>query len=224
MFDGNKCLDQYAFWIVILTFEMLLNVVLTIIPLYILWNLRVRRAQKFAILCCFGTRMLIVGALIGETVLLHKVEHSRDLILNAWTSTIASQVVLSLSFIIPCLPYLKPFLESLDSGILGNEFYEESHRIGQSTTRSKTNATGDSSFTLQRLGGRSKLSTKISSRSYDVTLGKERLPSDDVTTPYKGIKRSNMSVGSNASQSKMIKVRTSLDWEVEREHDHEGIE
>ncbi|KAJ8061629.1 hypothetical protein OCU04_009436 [Sclerotinia nivalis] len=170
------------------------------------------------------TDFKIVGALIGETVLLHRAEHSQDLIINAWTSTIASQVVLSLSFIVPCLPYLKPSLESLDSGILENEFYEESHRIGQLTTRSKTNATGDSSFTLQRLGGRNKLSTKISSRSYNVTSGKERLPSDDVTIAYKGIKRSNMSVGSNASQSKMIKVRTSLDWEVEREHGHEGIE
>lgn len=53
----------------------------------------------------------------------------QDLILNAWALTIASQVVLSLPFV-PCLPYLELFLESLDSGILGNVFSEESRGTG----------------------------------------------------------------------------------------------
>jgi hypothetical protein len=131
-------------------------------------------------------------------------------------------MVLCLSVIISCLPYLKPFLESLSSGILGTDYYEGS-QIGQSTVRPKPYGSENSMLILQHLNSRSKVSTKVSSGNNYGILQDEipsLRPADNMLQP--GRSRSAASIESSTSRTKMIKVTTSVDWEAQNDANRES--
>lgn len=46
--------------------------------------------------------------------------NTRDPTLTNWAIVLSAQVVQNLSIITACIPYLKPLLESLESGMIGN--------------------------------------------------------------------------------------------------------
>jgi len=150
MIIGNQCIDRDAFWMAFFILECVFNALLIALPFGILWGLQVGRWQKIALWCCFGSRISVIAAVIVQLITFNRAYGSLDFLRNLWPSAVTAEVVLCLSIIIPCVPYLRPFLESLDSGYLRHDGIR---RIGQSELSSQSNA---SSFGLQKFSNRSK--------------------------------------------------------------------
>ena len=60
----------------------------------------------------------VIAAVIVQLVKLNDVKASNDPILDVWAYQICVQCVQALGMITACVPYLKPFLESLQAGAL----------------------------------------------------------------------------------------------------------
>ena len=59
----------------------------------------------------------VVAAVVAQLVALNDLEVSNDSVLDIWVYQVCVQCVQALSLITACIPYLKPFLESLQAGV-----------------------------------------------------------------------------------------------------------
>lgn len=80
----------------------------------------------------------VVAVTIIHLKWLKIVSGGHDSTFDLWLPTLAVQVIQNLSIITACIPYLKPFLESLETGMLGSEDHRR-HRL--STTYPNTHET-----------------------------------------------------------------------------------
>ena len=59
-----------------------------------------------------------MAAIICQLVYLNRIENSNDLTFDIWRVTVCIQVIQSLSIIASCVFYMKPFLDSLETGFV----------------------------------------------------------------------------------------------------------
>ncbi|KAK6597772.1 hypothetical protein H4I96_08724 [Botrytis cinerea] len=64
----------------------------------------------------FGIRICVIAATGVQIYYLNK--PSKDLAFDPWPEAIITQIVLCLSILTACLPYMKLFLNSLESGMI----------------------------------------------------------------------------------------------------------
>ena len=50
--------DKHAFWISVGTFDMMLDISIAILPIYLLYSVHIPRSRKFTILSAFAARLL----------------------------------------------------------------------------------------------------------------------------------------------------------------------
>ncbi|KAL9129042.1 MAG: hypothetical protein Q9217_002412 [Psora testacea] len=78
-----------------------------------------RTRRKVLILLCFAARISVIAATIAQLYKLrHHVLGSTDLTFDLWQVVLCTEIVQALSIITACIPYLKPFLEALDTGMI----------------------------------------------------------------------------------------------------------
>lgn len=63
----------------------------------------------------------VLAATILQLIYLNRAAHTSDATFKAWPVVLGAQMVQSLSIITACIPSLKPFLESLESGMLRSD-------------------------------------------------------------------------------------------------------
>lgn len=59
-----------------------------------------------------------MAAVVCELVYLNRIENSNDLTFDIWRVTVCIQVIQCLSIIASCLFYMKPFVDSLETGFV----------------------------------------------------------------------------------------------------------
>ncbi|KAH8672586.1 hypothetical protein BGZ60DRAFT_429912 [Tricladium varicosporioides] len=210
---GDKCINRTVFWTIFLILEIFLNLLLILIPLIIMWRLRVSRMQKVALGCCFGFRIVVVAALIVQVVFLGQAFAATDFIFHSWKATLLSEIVLCLSYVAPCVPYLRPFLESLDSGMLRNE---PIRRVGQVESGSNSLA---NSLGLNRLSNKfAKSGSGSGSYGTDSGIGSMGTKASEERWYHQKRGGAKTSMESGTSQSKIIKKTTSITWVHEPEN------
>ena len=69
----------------------------------------------------------VIAAIMCELVFRNRIAGSEDLTFAAWPAVVCSQFVQALSIITACIPYLKPFFVSLESGMIRTD---DSRRLG----------------------------------------------------------------------------------------------
>ncbi|KAL8935476.1 MAG: hypothetical protein Q9216_005404 [Gyalolechia sp. 2 TL-2023] len=120
IFDGH-CMDITAFWYCFGVIQLLLDFALVTLPWLIVRRVRMSRHRKVVIVCSFGTRLTVVVGVVTQLVYFNNATRSDDIPLNLWSEIICCQVVESLSIITACMPYLKPFFDSLETGMIRND-------------------------------------------------------------------------------------------------------
>ncbi len=60
----------------------------------------------------------VIAAVICQMIYLNRIRHSRDLTFDIWPVTLCMQIVQCLSILTSSLVYLKPFLDSLETGFI----------------------------------------------------------------------------------------------------------
>ena len=98
--------------------DVLSDIVIIFTPTLIVWNVQISRAQRFTVIGVFGSRLAVCTC---SALLLASVPEfikSSDRSWEAVTPQIWRQVVQCLSIITACIPCLRPFLASLESGFI----------------------------------------------------------------------------------------------------------
>lgn len=113
----SRCIDRRGWW----TFVTVVNIgtEFFIVALYflILCSLRISLARKSVVLLIYSSRLLIIGIALAQlTVFLESVP-GLDLTTDLWLPTVLNQATLSASVVTACIPYLRPFMESLETGM-----------------------------------------------------------------------------------------------------------
>ena len=96
----------------------------------------------------------------------------RDLTLKAWPATLCTLIVESLSVITACIPYLKPFLDSLESGMMNSDQLRR-EGLSELYSRGKSKPTSSSSQQVKKastdVSGSSKTTEHIHLGSFSHT-------------------------------------------------------
>ena len=97
----------------------------------------------------------MIVAIICELVFRNRIAGSEDHTFAAWPVVMCSQLVQALSIITACIPYLKPFFASLETGMIRTD---DSQRLRSFWTyiyrRSAAPQKGSSSTMLRSIGSR----------------------------------------------------------------------
>ncbi|KAL8868547.1 MAG: hypothetical protein Q9174_004920, partial [Haloplaca sp. 1 TL-2023] len=135
---SNTCIDIKAFWAYYHIMNAVTDVALIIFPWMILSNLQVEARRKAVIIGCFAARIFVVALTVVQ--IYYRL----------------GEVVLTLSLITACIPYLKPFMEALETGMMrANGGGPSQHGFGyghRSTSRSLKKSYGPLSNTSNKPG------------------------------------------------------------------------
>jgi hypothetical protein len=99
----------------------------------------------------------VAVAAVVQLALFWRVLSDPDITFSQWLPIVCNQLVLSLSFVTACLSYLKPFMESLESGVIRVE------NVPGSEEELSGNRTGSSGYYLSALS--SSMNSASKSRS-----------------------------------------------------------
>ncbi|KAI0156448.1 hypothetical protein GGR57DRAFT_82458 [Xylariaceae sp. FL1272] len=155
---GQHCIDRRVWWIYVVVVNIVTEFCIVALYFVMLGTLKIPKVKKAIILLIFSTRLLIIGAALAQLLVFLNSFPSSDLTESLWTPILLNQVVLALSIVTSCAPYLKPFMESLESGIVRVENLPDSE---EDLSRDRT---GTSRYYLSDL---SSSSAGCSSRATD---------------------------------------------------------
>ena len=93
--------------------------------------------RKVVITCCFATRLTIIIAVIAQLVYFNSAISSKDVTYQLWSEIVCTQVTQSLGIITACVPYLRPFLQNLQSGMVRRDDFRGTRRPGYTPTLSR---------------------------------------------------------------------------------------
>ncbi|KAI3318886.1 hypothetical protein HD806DRAFT_511231 [Xylariaceae sp. AK1471] len=115
---GRRCVDRRAWWTYVAVLNIITDLFTVALYVFIIGRLQISLSKKTVVLSIFLTRLLVVGATIAQLTVFLKAFSYSDPTGTLWLPMILNQAILSLSTITACTPYLKPFMESLESGIV----------------------------------------------------------------------------------------------------------
>ncbi|KAM3071210.1 hypothetical protein ACMFMG_008802 [Clarireedia jacksonii] len=110
------CFNRVAFWNYVSAMNIITDAGLILIITVIALHIQVDWSRRATIILVFGTRVFVIAAVSVQIYYINKPVH--DPAFDPWPASISTQVVQSLSIVTACFPYLKPFLASLESGLM----------------------------------------------------------------------------------------------------------
>ncbi|KAL8688765.1 MAG: hypothetical protein Q9224_004804 [Gallowayella concinna] len=117
----GQCINLSAFWYWFGITQLLLDAILVLLPWVIVRHVQISTHRKAVIVCCFGTRLTVVVATIAQLTYFNSAISSNDVSFHLWSEVVCTQVVQSLNVITACVPHLKPFFDSLESGMIRSD-------------------------------------------------------------------------------------------------------
>lgn len=196
----------------------------------------VRRIQttwgkKTLVICVFGSRVFVTPALICQIFYSSKGLSSSDPTFDMWELTVIMAVVQVTSILAICIPNLKPFLDSLESGQIR---VDDLRRQGKSSSggynsyrngykNSGQNSAGHSnSRVLNSNRDRDPLASKASQRSKMfemVDIPKSRKDQSSANSTQKDLHQSDANVAwdGQSHTSQTILIQQTKTWHVDVE-------
>lgn len=113
---SGACINTKAFWIAIWFFDMLSELVIMVLPIFMMKPVRVPLSKKIFVISVFFCRITYVIATIVRLVFLPVSTQSQNFTFEDINATITTQIVLCVSIVTACIPSLKPLLEAFNSG------------------------------------------------------------------------------------------------------------
>ncbi|PQE25923.1 integral membrane protein [Rutstroemia sp. NJR-2017a BBW] len=110
------CFNRVAFWNYVSAMNIITDAGLILIITVIALHIQVSWNRKATIIVVFGTRIFVIAAVAVQMYYMNKPVH--DPAFDPWPASISIQIVQCLSIVTACFPYLKPFLASLESGLM----------------------------------------------------------------------------------------------------------
>ncbi|KAI5783697.1 hypothetical protein EDC01DRAFT_785348 [Geopyxis carbonaria] len=112
------CFNRPIFWDVIGAFDMVTDLGLAVLPMIIMWDVQIAWSRKIPVMCAFFSRALVMPLTALRLVFIHNTADNPDVTFAAGHSvTIATQITLNMAIILSCLPFLKTFMEQIQSTV-----------------------------------------------------------------------------------------------------------
>ncbi|KAF2838115.1 hypothetical protein M501DRAFT_1017143 [Patellaria atrata CBS 101060] len=144
-YEGGSCINQKALYTELGIVNILIDVLLVGLPVYMLWDVHTDRKTKVGIITHFAIRIFIPVFTILYIISLNPL-FDADPSARTWrmkTPTIWNQVIMNLSILTATLPSLKHVLDQLRAGVAKStvSHFELSGRGSTSRDRSKRRST-----------------------------------------------------------------------------------
>lgn len=116
--DRTGCTDRRAWWTYVSVLNMVTEFGFVFLYVWIIGKLHISALKKTTVLLVFLTRLFVIGAAAAQLAVLWSAYMKPDITESLWLPTVCNQIVVFLSVLTACLPYLRPLMESLESGIV----------------------------------------------------------------------------------------------------------
>ncbi|KAF2475868.1 uncharacterized protein BDR25DRAFT_212428 [Lindgomyces ingoldianus] len=141
----RNCFNTPAFWRATGAINMLTDLALIMFPVHVIVTLQMSAGKKLTILVFFSARSLDIIATGVQLAYTHAFS-SPNPTLALWKWTLMTQIVQCITILTSCVPYLRPLLESIPSGMYGAD--ELRRRRTSTSTRDNTHSKSDESYKL----------------------------------------------------------------------------
>ncbi|KAI0192644.1 hypothetical protein EV127DRAFT_426010 [Xylaria flabelliformis] len=115
--NNTQCINRRAWWAYVSVINIGTEFFIVALYCLIIGNLRMSLVRRSVVLLVFSSRLLIIGIALSQLAVFLDTFPSSDLTLDLWLPTILNQATLSTSVVTASIPYLRPFMESLESGV-----------------------------------------------------------------------------------------------------------
>ncbi|KAF7864402.1 hypothetical protein EAF04_006536 [Stromatinia cepivora] len=119
-FLHGECISRLAFYTYVEILNIILDSVLVLLPIMVVWNLKLALKPKLMIVSCFIPRICVIAALIVQLEILYD-EYQTGEPFVSWLFILSTLLAQCLGIVSACILYLKPFLQSLNSGMIRND-------------------------------------------------------------------------------------------------------
>ncbi|KAF2794550.1 hypothetical protein K505DRAFT_303805 [Melanomma pulvis-pyrius CBS 109.77] len=116
--EDHKCINIQAARIYISTMNILTDIALIIIPSMIIVPVQMSWGRRLTVLGGFWFRIMVIAASIVQIIYIRRLVFDKDFLNNVWRTVVCTEIVQATSITTACIPFLKPFLMSLESGFL----------------------------------------------------------------------------------------------------------
>ncbi|RAK95281.1 uncharacterized protein BO80DRAFT_369183 [Aspergillus ibericus CBS 121593] len=130
----GHCIHIFIFWAAIAPIDIITDLLICILPIYIVKPVQVVIGKKATVVFAFSIRILnlthfpsVIITMIIRLIFLRHAPPSPDVSDAAFATIITTECVLCVSLMTACIPCLKPFLDAFDSGMLNISLHK---RIG----------------------------------------------------------------------------------------------
>ncbi|KAI9757777.1 MAG: hypothetical protein M4579_003313 [Chaenotheca gracillima] len=110
-----------ALWGAIGTLDIVTDLTLVALPAYILWHVQMPPSRKGIVCIAFASRIILIPLIILRLVFLSSAISSSDKTFDYRDTVFTSLADANASILVACIPFLKPFMNSLDSGLLTSD-------------------------------------------------------------------------------------------------------
>ncbi|KMP08454.1 hypothetical protein CIHG_04715 [Coccidioides immitis H538.4] len=118
---NNICVGRKNFWNFYGAMNILTDVIQVGLMITITSQIQTSTKRKITIGSVFGARLLVNSVVVVvalQLYFLNQVPDTSNATFDYWQMTICTQILQSLAVVTACMPFLKPFLDSLESGLL----------------------------------------------------------------------------------------------------------
>ncbi|KAI1510817.1 hypothetical protein Ptr86124_009938 [Pyrenophora tritici-repentis] len=123
-----QCIDIRAVRIFIASMNIVTDLALAIVPTLMVLPLQLSPEKRLTLLIGVWSRIIVMFACAGQVYYIYALPPNGDLLNAIWRVVVAGQVIQVASIMASTVPFLKPFMMSLDSSLLG------ANRAGVTTT------------------------------------------------------------------------------------------
>jgi len=117
---SNKCIDLVRFWEAEGIIGMLQDAFLAIVPVYLLHNVHLPWHKKAYVMGSFMVRLVTFPLIILRLVSIMNAS-TNDPVYSLFMPSLYTEIHMCISVIATCVPFLKPFTDSLQTGLLTSD-------------------------------------------------------------------------------------------------------
>ncbi|KAJ2971431.1 hypothetical protein NQ176_g7687 [Zarea fungicola] len=113
---GRKCIQHVSFWSYFSALNILTDLILIGIMVENVRRIQTAWSKKLLVISVFGCRIFVTPAIVAQIVYTKTAFATADPTFDMWQLTVIMAVISCASILAICIPNLKPFLDSLESG------------------------------------------------------------------------------------------------------------
>ncbi|KAF2230790.1 hypothetical protein EV356DRAFT_508079 [Viridothelium virens] len=140
-----RCVDRISLFRYVGVVNILTDVALIILPTVIVAPLHMPLRKRISILLLFNARICAIAATIAQLIYIPRL-FSHNYTLEGFPFIVCTQIAQAASFVSACVPYMQPFMESLQSGLLWTDEVQQKTSASNTTSNitSKTSRSNNS--------------------------------------------------------------------------------